>query len=54
VVSAKHIWNIKENGMWLGNMGAYMKLCVILISITFIIKMLLIVLLCSEYNVDES
>lgn len=52
IISVKNVWYSHEVGMWPDFLNAYLKLSVVLISIVFLIKIFVAVLLCSEYNID--
>lgn len=54
VVSAKNLWTTREVGLWPKYLAAYLKLSVVSIACIFVMKILLAILLCSEYNIDES
>lgn len=54
VVSAKIVWHTREIGLWPKFLGGYLKLCVIVIAITSLLKVIIGILLCTQYNIDES
>jgi hypothetical protein len=54
VVSAKIVWHTKKIGLWPHYLSGYLKLCVIVIAIVSFLKVIIGILLCTEYNIDES
>jgi len=53
-VEAKTLWNLSQYHDWPFSILLYLKITVILFSVTFIGKIILCLLFISEYNSDES
>ena len=54
ILIADSVWSPPAVGMWPNFMAGYLKFSVVLMSFVFVGKLLLVMLLCSEYNIDES
>lgn len=54
IVQAKNVWSAHQFGLWPNFLNGYLKLSVALISLVFVCKIIISLLLATEYNIDES
>lgn len=51
-IQAKNVWSTHQVGMWPKYLGGYLKMVVVVIAVVFVMKVILAIMLCSEYNID--